>query len=116
MTPHERIAIYTSTRMVCNAAEVQINQFIETIGVKRELKQALSLAVKANAAVRLALDKSEYLTLQEKRTLTKEGSATSAAFLELIQNMSLIPDALIDHFLENIAEVAELYTSKNKTT
>jgi len=104
------IALYAKTRILTQAFQMHLVEFAESIGVKREFKQQLNITKEHCAKLKVFFDRSEKLNLEEKRTVAETHTSCSAALLETIENIAMMPEEVIDLYSKELAKFTKQFT------
>lgn len=110
LTMQEKIALYAKTRILTQAYQMHLTEFAESIGVKQEFKQQLNITKEHCKRLKIHFDHAEELDLQERRLVSKTHTSCSAALLEVIQNVAMMPEAVVDLFSEELAKFTAQFT------
>lgn len=110
LTMEQKIALYAKTRILTQAFQMHLVEFAESIGVRQEFKQQLNITKDHCAKLKVFFDRSEKLNLEEKRTVAETHTSCSAALLEVMQNVAMMPEAVVDLFSEELAKFTAQFT------
>jgi hypothetical protein len=112
LTQTEKIALYAKTRILTQAYILHLSDFYQSIGVKQEFKQLLNATKNNCLTLKAFFDRSEKLNLEEKRLVSKTHAACSAALLETIENIAMMPEQVVDLYSEELAKFTAQFTEQ----
>jgi len=116
MTRTEQMELYLVMRMAAHTAEEVIKEFTEADMVKQLVRQQANNTKAQLQTLRRNLDQSEYVTdVADRRIMKREGAGITLAYMEFLKNMAQIPDALLDHFINDMKQLAAHYTFRGKS-